>query len=155
MDIMYNSFVSTEKCAEVTGLNKYELSVLVAKRAKELSSGAVALVNKGSKRPLVVAMEEIVSGKLDIAELDARLVASLESILCKSNADAQDRSNNLEAFQKSMRQISDIDADRLLSEFKGKFDGIMTEDLMSAKEISSLSYSSEEMEDSENDENLN
>jgi len=44
--------------------NKYLLSVMVAKRAKELEKGAKPLVETKYRKPMMIALEEIKAGKV-------------------------------------------------------------------------------------------
>lgn len=44
--------------------SKYTLAVFAAKRAREIIDGDAALVSSASNRPVTVALEEIVQGKL-------------------------------------------------------------------------------------------
>lgn len=44
--------------------NKYLLSMMVAKRVKELKAGAKPLVETKQRKPLTIALEEIKAGKV-------------------------------------------------------------------------------------------
>jgi len=44
--------------------NRYLLAMLVAKRAKQISLGAKPMVKSKSKKPIVIALEEIKQGKV-------------------------------------------------------------------------------------------
>ncbi len=44
--------------------NRYLLAMLVAKRAKQISSGAKPLLKSKSKNPIVIALEEVKQGKV-------------------------------------------------------------------------------------------
>lgn len=44
--------------------NRYLLTMLVAKRAKQISSGAKPMVKSKSKKPIIIALEEIKQGKI-------------------------------------------------------------------------------------------
>jgi DNA-directed RNA polymerase omega subunit len=48
--------------------NKYLLSVMLAKRVKELEKGAKPLVETKYKKPMMIALEEIKAGKVFIKE---------------------------------------------------------------------------------------
>lgn len=151
MDIMYHSFVSTEKCVEATGLNKYEVAVLVAKRAKELASGAPPVVDKGSKKVLTVALEEMVSPGFNIEELSERLMVDLETNARERASKERPGSNDLEMFRKNVMRAASSDHDkfdpenRLASEFDREFGGV----IKSSEDISSVSYSDEEIDEKE------
>ena len=48
--------------------NKYLLTMMVAKRAKELEKGAKPLVETKYRKPMLIALEEIKAGKVFIKE---------------------------------------------------------------------------------------
>ena len=47
-----------------TGGNKYKLSVIMAKRAKELEKRIPAAIEKSDKKAITLAADEIYSGKI-------------------------------------------------------------------------------------------
>ncbi|MDH7601985.1 MAG: DNA-directed RNA polymerase subunit omega [Armatimonadota bacterium] len=60
--------------------SKYALTILAAKRAKQIKDGAPVLIRTQSKNPLTIALEEIAQGKVtcEIAETDLVLPESIE-----------------------------------------------------------------------------
>lgn len=48
--------------------NKYLLTMMVAKRAKQLQQGAKPLVESKQRKPLAIALEEIKAGKVFLKE---------------------------------------------------------------------------------------
>ncbi len=60
--------------------NKYALATLAAKRAKQIKSGAPALVDTDSRNPLTIALEEIASGKItcEVPDVDALPQSAVE-----------------------------------------------------------------------------
>jgi len=44
--------------------NRYLLTMMVAKRAKQLSAGAKPLIKTKSKKPVAIALQEIKAGKV-------------------------------------------------------------------------------------------
>lgn len=48
--------------------NKYLLTMMVAKRVKELKAGAKPLVETKQRKPLTIALEEIKAGKVYLKE---------------------------------------------------------------------------------------
>ena len=50
-------------------MSRYSLVVATAKRARQLVNGAKALVDTKSDKPVTVAMEEILAGKVSFEEL--------------------------------------------------------------------------------------
>jgi DNA-directed RNA polymerase omega subunit len=55
--------------------NKYLLSIMIAKRVKELKAGAKPLVQSKNKKPIIIALEEIKAGKVFIKEKKEALKA--------------------------------------------------------------------------------
>ena len=49
--------------------NKYLLTMLVAKRAKQLRAGAKPLVETTNKKPILIALQEISEGKVYLKEI--------------------------------------------------------------------------------------
>ncbi len=46
--------------------NRFVLSIAAAKRARQLKDGAVPLVNREDEPDLILALSEIMSGKIDV-----------------------------------------------------------------------------------------
>lgn len=61
--------------------NKYLLTMIIAKRAKQLITGAKPLIKTESKNLVAIAMEEIQGGKVFLKELDNLKGNPLERIL--------------------------------------------------------------------------
>lgn len=55
--------------------NKYLLTMMVAKRVKELKAGAKPLVETKQRKPLTIALEEIKAGKVYLKEKEGPLKA--------------------------------------------------------------------------------
>lgn len=55
--------------------NKYLLTMMVAKRIKELKAGAKPLVESKQRKPLMIALEEIKAGKVYLKEGEGALKA--------------------------------------------------------------------------------
>lgn len=53
-----------DELVEKTGGNKYKLSVVVAKRAKELEKRIPAELEKSDKKAISIAMDEVYEGKI-------------------------------------------------------------------------------------------
>ena len=53
--------LTVEDCLEKVG-NRYELTLLASKRARQLSMGAEALIEEDSDKPTVIALREIAEG---------------------------------------------------------------------------------------------
>lgn len=51
--------------------NKYLLTMMVAKRAKQLRAGEKPLVETKNKRPVLIALQEISEGKVYLKDIQA------------------------------------------------------------------------------------
>lgn len=56
--------------------SRYELGMLASQRVRDLNGGAEAVVDKGNDKLTVVALREIASGKLDIANVRHEFIQS-------------------------------------------------------------------------------
>jgi DNA-directed RNA polymerase subunit omega len=66
--------------------SRYALTVLAGKRARDLRAGAPQLVNSDSSNPILVALQEILEGKVVAENLD--LSAGIEERLAVKTAEA-------------------------------------------------------------------
>lgn len=66
--------------------SRYALTVLAGKRARDLRDGAPQLVNSDSSNPILVALQEILEGKVVAQNLD--LSAGIEARLAIKTAEA-------------------------------------------------------------------
>ena len=60
---------TVEDCLENVD-NRFQLVLIAAKRARELSFGAEALVPEDNDKPTVIALREIAAGLIDASILD-------------------------------------------------------------------------------------
>ncbi len=60
---------TVEDCLENVD-NRFQLVLIAAKRARELSFGADALVDEDNDKPTVIALREIAAGLIDVSILD-------------------------------------------------------------------------------------
>lgn len=58
---------SFKELKEVAG-SRYELAILVSKRARKIIDGNPALIETDSKKPVTIAIEEIMAGKIKFGE---------------------------------------------------------------------------------------
>lgn len=58
--------------------SKYSLVIAVAKRAKQIREGASIMVDSASTNPIVIAMEEIAAGKVNVIVPSAEQVEAAE-----------------------------------------------------------------------------
>ena len=67
--------ITTEDCISKVD-DHFELVVVASERAKELSLGSPALVEKEGDKPSVLALRELADGKLDVEELKNHAILS-------------------------------------------------------------------------------
>lgn len=68
--------VTVEDCIEKVP-NRFELVLLAAQRARNISRGAAIEVERDNDKNPVVALREIAEGKIDLAALEQDLIKSL------------------------------------------------------------------------------
>lgn len=69
--------VTVEDCISQVP-NRFELVILAAERAKNISSGAPLTIARGNDKNPVIALREIAAGNIDIAKLRDMIVANLQ-----------------------------------------------------------------------------
>jgi DNA-directed RNA polymerase subunit omega len=127
--------VTVEDCVEVVP-NRFELVMIAARRARELSSGASMTLERKNDRNPVVALREIAEQTISVDALRDSLVRSLQRV---SFADASDEvleSEFLDAFSSSLMSI-----DR-----EGE-EAVTTTQMLEADAEAQLQVSEEEEED--------
>jgi DNA-directed RNA polymerase subunit K/omega len=149
----YEGVVSTERCVEVTGLSKYEVAVLVAKRGQELVSGAQPLVPVITGRKCVsVALSEMASGELDVHTLDANLMKGLADVRPDRRrgkspaAKPTHEEDDLESLRESI--MAAVAAHKAES---GQMSKAEAERLFSGESAAPVSYESHNVEESEDE----
>ncbi|MGC8503677.1 MAG: DNA-directed RNA polymerase subunit omega [Acidithiobacillus sp.] len=70
--------VTVEDCLEHVD-NRFELTLVAARRARQLASGAAAQVEPGRDKPTVVALREVAAGKVGREILDQQVPPPLAS----------------------------------------------------------------------------
>jgi DNA-directed RNA polymerase subunit omega len=68
--------------------SRYELGMLASQRVRDLNGGAEPIVEKTHDKPTVVALREIATGKLDVANLRHEFVQSYKESPITSEDDA-------------------------------------------------------------------
>ena len=69
--------------------SRYELAILVSKRARKLIDGNPKLIDTDSEKPVTVALEEIMAGKIKFGEklsdsqYEKKIAAEKEELLAK------------------------------------------------------------------------
>ena len=67
--------------------SRYELGMLASQRVRDLNGGAAPMVERGNDKPTVVALREIASGRLDIANIRHEFVQSYKETPAVENAE--------------------------------------------------------------------
>lgn len=67
--------------------SRYELGMLASQRVRDLNGGAAPVVERGNDKPTVVALREIASGRLDIANIRHEFVQSYKETPAVENAE--------------------------------------------------------------------
>ena len=68
--------------------SRYELGMLASQRVRDLNGGAEAVVEKNNDKLTVVALREIASGKLDVADVRHEFVQSYKDAPAAIEEDA-------------------------------------------------------------------
>lgn len=82
--------------------SRYELGMLASQRVRDLNGGAEPVVTVGRDKMTVVALREIASGKLDVANVRHEFVQSYKDAPV---ADADDQSLEVESSDPELREI--------------------------------------------------
>ncbi len=72
--------VTVEDCVTKVP-NRFELVMLAAQRARDVSSGAALTVDRDDDKVPVIALREIAEGTVDLAELEDSLVKGLQKFV--------------------------------------------------------------------------
>ena len=72
--------VTVEDCIDKIP-NRYELLMVAAQRAKDISAGSALTVNRDNDKNAVVALREIAEGTVNIEELQHSLVMGLQKFV--------------------------------------------------------------------------
>ncbi len=92
--------------------NKYLLTIMIAKRAKELRDGAKPLVETKYRQPIKIALEEIKAGKVYLKEKEEPLKSEdvfekeEDSVKIEESAKPEDMSDEVKEPEKS-EELSD------------------------------------------------
>ena len=82
--------------------SRYELGMLASQRVRDLNGGAEPVVDKGHDKLTVVALREIASGKLDVANVRHEFVQSYKQTPI---TDAAAESLEVESSDPTLREI--------------------------------------------------
>lgn len=104
--------VTVEDCVEKVP-NRYELLMIAAQRAKDISAGAAVAVERDNDKNPVIALREIAEGKVNINELQKSLVVGLQKYV--------------EVEEPEEEELEIIAAEKELSDMDSQFDNLMIE----------------------------
>ncbi len=104
--------VTVEDCIDKIP-NRYELLMVAAQRAKDLSAGAPLTVAKDNDKNPVIALREIADGTVNIEELQKSLVMGLQKYV--------------EVEEPEEEELEILAAEKELSELDDQFSGISLE----------------------------
>ena len=102
--------VTVEDCVEKIP-NRYELLLIAAQRAKDISAGAPISVERDNDKNSVVALREIAEDKADIEDLQKSLVIGLQKYV--------------EVEEPEEEELEILAAEKELSGLDNQFDGDM------------------------------
>ncbi len=83
--------------------SRYELGMLAGQRVRDLNGGADSIVDKGADKPTVVALREIATGDLDVANLRHEFVQSYKDT--PAATDEADVSLEVKSEDPALREI--------------------------------------------------
>ena len=104
--------VTVEDCVDKIP-NRYELLMVAAQRAKDISAGAPIAVERDNDKNPVIALREIAEGKVNINELQKSLVVGLQKYV--------------EVEEPEEEELEIIAAEKELADLDSQFDNIMLE----------------------------
>ena len=99
--------VTVEDCVEKVS-NRFELVLLAAQRARDLSVGAEMQVEKDNDKNPVVALREIAEDKVDHGELQEEIVRGMQRHIERD--DPEDDEDDIEALEAEMAATAEIEA---------------------------------------------
>ena len=101
--------VTVEDCIEVIR-NRFELVLLAARRARELSAGASMTVDKDNDKNPVVALREIAEETISLDSLRESIIRSMQRATFRDGSDSELESEFLDAISGSLG-IDDLEDD--------------------------------------------
>lgn len=105
--------VTVEDCIDKIP-NRYELLMVAAQRAKDISAGSALTVNRDNDKNSVVALREIAEGKVNIEELQHSLVMGLQKFV-----DVEEPEEEELEIMAAERELADLDE---------QFSGLISQD---------------------------
>lgn len=107
--------VTVEDCVEVVP-NRFELVMLAARRARELSAGSSMTIERKNDRNPVVALREIAEQTVSIDHLHDSLVRSLQRVSFSDASDEELENEFMDAISGSLDSMEDDDDDIVTSQ---------------------------------------
>jgi len=104
--------VTVEDCIDKIP-NRYELLMVAAQRAKDISSGSSLTVNRDNDKNAVVALREIANGTVNIEELQHSLVMGLQKYV--------------EVAEPEEEELEIMAAERELADLDEQFSGLISQ----------------------------
>ena len=105
--------VTVEDCIDKIP-NRYELLMVAAQRAKDISAGSALTVNRDNDKNSVVALREIAEGKVNIEELQHSLVMGFQKFV-----DVEEPEEEELEIMAAERELADLDE---------QFSGLISQD---------------------------
>lgn len=102
--------VTVEDCVEVVP-NRFELVMLAARRARELSAGSSMTIERKNDRNPVVALREIAEQTVSIDHLHDSLVRSLQRVSFSDASDEELENEFMDAISGSLDSMDDDEDD--------------------------------------------
>ena len=96
--------VTVEDCIEKIP-NRYELLMVAAQRAKDISAGAPIMVSRDNDKNPVIALREIAEGKVNIEELQKSLVMKKKKYV--EVEEPEDEELEIMAAEKELSELDD------------------------------------------------
>ncbi len=100
--------VTVEDCVEIVP-NRFELVMLAARRARELSAGSSMTIERKNDRNPVVALREIAEQTVSVDQLQDSLVRSLQRVSFSDASDEELENEFLDAISGSLTMDDDDD----------------------------------------------
>lgn len=92
--------VTVEDCVEIVP-NRFELVLLSARRAREISSGSSITVSKDNDKNPVIALREIADKTISVENIKDSIIRSMQRVVFRDEADQELETEFLDALSNS------------------------------------------------------